>query len=238
MILGQRLDGSDHTIRPALGQPQQEGHQLASEQQSRRRVAAVQLVAHMQRATHDRLQRNAAREPHRLAQHRGNRLAHILQAVMDPLVVDAIVQAARIRPLIEIAITDIAARSIADDKYRHRGRIDAGERADRAVPMATVDADRSGFEQPHGFVHILGQPLEQHTADDRRALATDILAKRQRGARGEDGLVRHPRQNLDRRPDVLEHRIGGYEAAEALAVGLDPTLGRGPAHLALAATLA
>ena len=57
-------------VAPLVRELEQGWKELAGEEQGRRGVAAVELVAHVERAADDRPQRDAACAPHGLAQNR------------------------------------------------------------------------------------------------------------------------------------------------------------------------
>ena len=64
--------------------------ELPQEQQRRRRVAAVQLVAHVKRPGHERPQRQPALDPpERRRDHRSHLLLHELQSLVHPFIICA-----------------------------------------------------------------------------------------------------------------------------------------------------
>ena len=137
------------------------------------------------------------------------------QPLPHPFVVDAVVEAARVGPLVHVAEAGIAVGPVLDDEHRHRGGVDAGERADRAIVVAAVDRDLAPRELSRRVLRVGGETLEQDAADHRVALPAGIVLPGHRRARGEDGIGRHSGQRVDRRPDVGQHRLGFVQSRES-----------------------
>ena len=186
VVFGQGGDGLLDGLFLVGGDVDHERHQLAEEQQRRRRAAAVHLIAHMKGALHDRLQRNAAGPPHRVANDRRHLVVDEEQPVANAVVIDAVVQAARIGALVHVAEAGVAMRGIGDHEDRHRRSVDAGQRSDGTEIMTATDHDVARRETGFGFLAIRCQTFEQRTADDRVALSADIVWPGEGWAGGQD----------------------------------------------------
>src|SRR6185295_15391987 len=98
---------------------QQGGKQLTHEEQRGGGIATVELVSHVERALHERLHRDAARPPDGLSHDGRNSLANVEKPIPYSVIVDAIVESARIGAFVEIAIRTIASLRVSHDKNGH-----------------------------------------------------------------------------------------------------------------------
>ena len=219
MILGQRLDGLLDPGAVGFRVGQQVGHQLAGEDQRCGRAPAVHFVTHMHRALHDGLERNTARAAHHLGEDRRDGVLDIEQPVAHAVVIDAVVQPPGVGALVEIAVARVAESPVLDHENRHRGGVDAGQRADAAVIVTAANHNLAGFELGDGLLAGSRQPFEQGTADHRGGLAAGVFLPRQHRARGQDDVLGHAGQHVDRRADVAQDRVGPVEPAEGFGVG-------------------
>src|SRR6476619_6104840 len=162
---------------PDVARPRKLG---TSSRKKRSAVARVELVAHAERALDDGFERNAGTLAKRLGDHRNNLVLHEQKPVPDALVIDAVVQAARIAAFIDVAAGDIAERLVLHHEHRHGSGVDAGKRADAAEIVAAGDFDFAGIEPGDGLITILGEVLEQDATDDGLALAAGIIGPRHR----------------------------------------------------------
>ena len=105
------------------------------------------LVAHLHGAPHDRHELDAAGGPHGPADHRAEHRVDVLEPLVHAGVVAAVVEAAALLALVEVAERGVAERRVLDHEHRHRRRVDAGQRADAAVAVRrrrrTISPDSS-----------------------------------------------------------------------------------------------
>src|SRR5215831_16966060 len=113
----------------------------SGEQQRGGGVPAVELISHMESAADDRLERNAARAPNGLGKHRRYNLVNMPETITHTIVVDTVVKPARVRSLVKITMTNVAEPPIADDKNRHRGGIDTGQRPHCTIIVTAAEPD-------------------------------------------------------------------------------------------------
>ena len=218
VIRGQRLQRLLDRRAVLAGHVDDVQRDLAQEEQRRRGVAAVQLVAHVQGALHQGFQRDVPGAAHRLRDDRRHHVLDEQQPLLHALVVHAVVEAARIGAFVEVAVAEVAAVVVAHREHRHRRGVDAGERAHCAAVVASADPQLSGFELGDGLLAVRGQTLELRGADDRVALAALVLGEGQRRPGGEDGLAAHAGEMLDGGPQIHEHGLRVAQAFERRAV--------------------
>ena len=160
VVIGRdRLDGRFHALSASCRYLEQRRKELACKQQRRCRVAAVQLVAHVQRALHDGLERNATRGSNRFAYDRRHDVLDVQEALFHAFVVDAVIQAPRIGSFIEIAVCEVAPFCVPDHQNGHGGGIDARERSHAIEFAARRDPDLATGELFLGFFVRSGQDL-------------------------------------------------------------------------------
>src|SRR5262249_13935557 len=139
--------------------------QRSGEQKRSRGVPAVELISHMESAADDGLERDAARAPNGLGKDRRYDVVHIAEAITHAIVVDAVVKPTRVRSLVKITVTSVAEPSIADDKNRHRGGIDTGQRPHRPMVVTATEPDLAPAQLFDRVAMILGKALEERAAD-------------------------------------------------------------------------
>ena len=214
VVGGQRLDRLLDTGAVFAGHVDDVEGDFSQEEKRGGGVAAVQLVAHVQGALHQRLQPNASRAAHRLGDDRRHHILHEEQPLLHALVVHTVVEAAGVGSLVEVAVAVIAAGFVAHREHRHRRRVDARERAHRRAVMASAYAQLARFELRDGLLSIRRQPLELRGADDGVALAALVFREGERRPGGEDGLPAHTGEMLDCGPQIHEHGLGAAQAFE------------------------
>ena len=175
MVFGERGQRLLDILAPFRRQVDQGREQLAGEEERRCRAAAVQFIAHVKRPLHDRLQRDAAAAADRLADDRRDDLADMEQALLHARVVDAVVEPARIGALVHVAVGTVAAGAVFDDEDRHGGAVDAGQRSNAFVIVAAIHFQLAGAELGVCFFCRSRKSLEEGGADDRIALAADVV---------------------------------------------------------------
>src|SRR5439155_26248278 len=153
----------------------QSREKLAREEKGRGRVAAVQLISHVERAANNRAQLDAVRRANGLAENRADDVTDEAEALSNRLVVDARVQPGPRRPLEEIAEGAVTAGSVLDDEHRHRGGVDPCERADAAVVVARREADLPATDLGFSLLGIGGETFVERAANDARALAAEVV---------------------------------------------------------------
>src|SRR5215468_960761 len=221
VVAGRQVpEGLQHLPAAVRTRAQQVREQLPAEQQGRCRVAAVQLVAHVQGAAHDRLEWYPAGSVHRRADRGSDHPLDMAELVAHAVVVGAIVEALARLALVEVAAAGGAVPVIAHHKDRHRGGIHAGHGADAAVVMARTDDEVVLSQPPLGVSRAVGEALVQGGVDQRRPLAADIPLEWHRGSRRQDRPVGHARQSVPRRRNADQHRLGLAHALEREQVGL------------------
>ena len=127
--------------------------------------------------------------------HRHDLILHEQEAIPDAVVIDPVVQAARVAAFVDVAAGDIAEGTVLDHEGRHGCSVDSGERAHAAEIVAGAHLDLAGVELGDRFVAILGKTFEQGAADDRIALAAAIVRPGHRRPGGEMILRGKPATN-------------------------------------------
>src|SRR5262249_36633444 len=140
---GQILEELPHLLGTGIAEVEQRGEQLAGEEQGGGCVAAVELVAHVQRSAHDRTEGHTASGAHRFTEQGADHVLDGGQASSHVVVPHTVVQSRRRRALEEIAEPAPAPGAVLDDEYGHGGGVDAGHRAHAPVIVAGLYADSS-----------------------------------------------------------------------------------------------
>ena len=164
----------------------------------------------------------------RLLQDRAEHAVHPAQPVDHLGAVGAVAQHLA-EALVERAPRRVAVHLVAQLVDPHRRADDAGHRADGVAVVARLEGDRRRGELALGLLGGVGQPLEEHRADERalhRARGAVPLERRagvQEGARarGRAPRRRAGRRRARRRPAVIR-RSAAALASLAAGVGQDP----------------
>jgi hypothetical protein len=147
------------------------------------RVAAVQLIAHVQRALHDRLEPYPARGGNRLAYDGRHEFLDVEEPFSHAFVVDAVIQAPRIGSLIEVAVGQITLLGVPDHQYGHRRGVDSCKRSHTAKLAAGGDPDLATSDFLFGFLTAAGETFEERTTDHRATLTAFVTLPRHRRTR-------------------------------------------------------
>ena len=217
---GEVVEGVIDAGPVAAGDVEEGGVELAGKEQGGGRVAAVQLVSHVQRPRHDGLQRHAPEGAHGRRQHGGDVLLEEAELPLDVGVVGPVVEALSRLALVEVAEGPVAEGAVLHDEDGHGGGVDAGHRADAAVVLAGLEAESRRRRASPGLHLVGGEALEDGRAGDGPALAAPVGLPVEAGAGGEDEVVGHAGHDLACREDVDEHGVGGAHAGHRLLVGL------------------
>src|SRR6266571_4469870 len=212
----QRLQHLLAVPRPGVEQVREE---LPAEEQGRGGVAAVQLVPHVHRAAHDRLQRDAAGPLHGRADGGGDDVLDVAELVAHLVVIGPVVQPLVRLALVEVAEARRATRVIAHHEDGHGCGEHPRDRADAAVVMAAADDDVAVRHPPLGVGLILGQPLVQRGVDQRGALPAGISLERHRRPGREDGPVGHAGNHVPGRGNRDQDRLAAAHPLQRRLVG-------------------
>ena len=168
----------------------------------------------------------AAAAPDGVGHHRRDLLVHVVQLVADGVVVAAVVEAARLVALVEVAEPDVAERPVLDHEHRHRRGVDAGHRADAAVGVARRDADLARRELRLGVLGaIAASPSNCAAPRIASRWPPTYSLPRQRRARREDQVRREAGHDLAGGPDVGQERLRAAQPLEREPVGIRPPSG-------------
>jgi hypothetical protein len=180
----------------------------------------MQLVAHVERALHDRLERNSARGQDGFSHDRCDHVLDVQQTLPHAVVIDTVVQAARVGPFIEIAVGEISPFAVLDHQDRHGCGVDAGERTDAIEFAAGREANFSPRNLGVGIRRGGGQTFEQRTTDHRTSLAAVVVLPRHERTGGQDRVAIHTRECHLGGQNVDEQRLGGAKPAVGFGIGL------------------
>ena len=139
-VLSDDLSAGQYLVGLVRPRAEQVREQLPAEQQRGRGVAAVQLVAHMHGAAHDRLQRYPARALDRGADRGRDDPLDVAQLVPHLVVVGAVVQPLARLPFVKVAEPGGLSRVVAHHEDRHRRGVHTRHRAHAAVVVAGAAA--------------------------------------------------------------------------------------------------
>jgi hypothetical protein len=124
--------------------------------------------------------------------------------------------------LVEVAEGGVAVGLVADDEHRHRGGVDAGDRADAGMLLGAAHPHLAGLDRPLRLRDVRGQALVDGGVEHRAALTAGVLVPLEGRARGEDRRRRHVGDDVPGRRDVDEDRLGAGQPGQRLGVGRPP----------------